>query len=701
MKLDQMSNFIMLNVGTMLDSKYEIKREIARGGMSIVYEAYHKYTYKRVAIKVIPTEEVERIQLGRFHKELEAYSLLSHPNVITIYDAGICNNPPYNYLYIVMEYIEGVDICTYVKQYEEKKTLEDSENKSDEPKERDWKLCARLIYETALGLDYIHSQKMIHRDIKPANIIIRPNGSPIIIDLGLVKFNRKQSYNLTRSKEIIGTLEYMPIEQFQGKKSLIDARTDVYSLGLVLYELLTGKVAYDGENIMESCYKIICYYPPLPRKINPKIPEALEKITLHAIEKQKEKRYASMKEFADDLKQYLDDTVTKPNYEQRAEQGDADAQYFLGNQYYLGRNVPQDNKKAIYWWKKAANQGHADAQSNLGAMYYYGKCVTQDDKKAFYWFEQSAYQGFAKAQYNLGVMYKNGKGVARNYAKAVYWFEQSANQRYAEAQYNLGAMYYYGKGVTQNIEKAVYWLEQVANQGHSEAQCNLGVMYLKGKGVTQNFEKAIYWFEKAANQENADAQCNLGAMYYYGKGTTQDYAKAIYWLEQSANQGYSEAQYNLGIMYLKGKGVTQDIKKAVYWFEKLANQEYAEIQYKLGVMYLKGNGVTQDIEKAVYWLQKAANQGIAYSQYKLGFMYCNGEGVTQDTEKAMYWLEKAAKQGDSSAQCFLGKHYHLGKKLPQDTQRAVYWLQKAKTSKNMLIATKASKILEDIEKEMD
>jgi len=148
-----MSSLVMSNIGTILDSKYEIKREISRGGMGIVYEAYHKYTHKKVAIKVILANQVDPIQLKRFQKELEAYSLLSHPNIITIYDAGVYNNYPY----IVMEYIEGVDICTYVNQQEEKNKQSVSKNVYDEKQGRDYQLCARLIYETALGLDYIHS----------------------------------------------------------------------------------------------------------------------------------------------------------------------------------------------------------------------------------------------------------------------------------------------------------------------------------------------------------------------------------------------------------------------------------------------------------------------------------------------------------------------------------------------------------------
>ena len=662
--LDDMSNLVVLNDTTILDSKYEIKREIARGGMGIVYEAYHKYTHKKVAIKVILAYKVTPIQLKRFQKEIEAYSLLSHPNVITIYDAGIYNNYPY----IVMEYIEGVDICTYVKQQEEKNTPEDSKN--GEPKERDWKLCARLIYETALGLEYIHSQKMIHRDIKPANIIVRSNGSPVIIDLGLIKFNKTDSYNLTRSREIIGTIEYMPIEQAQGKKGKIDARTDVYSLGLVLYELLTGQVAYNGENIMELVYKIMFYYPPTPRKINPKIPEVLETITRYAIEKQKEKRYASMKEFANALKEYLNDiTVTSIS------------------QY------SQIKQKLLF--KKSIHQEFAEVQNTLGVMYANGDVVKQNLQKARELYEESASQGYAEAQYNLGNMYYFGQGVKQDLQKAVYWYTKSANQGYAEAQYILGNMYYFGQGVKQDLQKAVYWYTKSANQGYAVAQSNLGIMYDLGDGVEQDYTQAVYWYTKSAHQGYAVAQSNLGAMYANGDGVKRDLQKAVYWYAKSANQGYAVAQFNLGFMYYQGKGVRQDYTKAFELYEQSAEQGNVEAQSNLGFMYYQGKGIKRNLQKAVYWYEKSANQGYAVAQSNLGFIYYKGNGVQQDFQKAIYWYEKSANQGYAVAQVKLGIMYYLGKHIKQNIEKAIYWLEKAKQNNS----TNAAEVLDYIKKQ--
>ena len=716
------------NIGMMIHEKYEIKREISRGGMGIVYEAYDHSSNRQVAIKIILANKIDTIQLKRFQKEIEASSCLSHPNVIKIYDAGTYNNNPY----IVMEYIDGVNIAQYVEQ----------QNDTETGKERDWKLCAKLIYETALGLEYIHKQNMFHRDIKPTNIIVRSDGSPVIIDLGLVKFNKERSYNLTRSRDIIGTCQYMPIEQVQGKRGEIDARSDVYSLGLVLYELLTGQKAYSGKNMTDVFNKIASYYPPLPREINPRIPEILEEITIHATEKQKERRYSTAQEFADALQQYLTNTnakatkkyanykkrlllqrnknkmivacivlfVTipfiimtiarynreqeKPQYNKIDKKQDSlniknniESQYKLGLMYEQGIKVKQDLKKACEWYEKAANQGDINAQCKLADIYYKGQGIKRDFAKAFEWYEKLAKQGNTEAQYRLGWMYQRGEGVQQSYPKAFFWYEKAIEKNYAPAQRELGYLYYnyqgIYKGIKQDWEKAIYFFEKAGNQGDPAAQFGLGVMYLNGERVKKNYSKSIEWFGKAACQKNetdpyllgyvSNSQFHLGHVYKYKVSSKENLQKAFFLFEKVANQGDARGQNEIASMYLNGSVVKQDYEKAVYWYEKSAKQgnQYSQTaQYYLGILYSKGKGVKQDYEKAVYWYEKSAKQGNEYAQYNLACLYNNGDGVKQDLQKAKEWYEKAANQGNAEAQLNLGALYYYGQGIEQDYKKA-------------------------------
>lgn len=258
---------------------------------------------------------------------------------------------------------------------------------------------------------------------------------------------------------------------------------------------------------------------------------------------------------------------------------------------------------------KQAEAGDVSAQLSLGAMYYRGESVPQNYKKAFYWFTKAAEQGNSRGQSSLGAMYHKGTGVPRNYEKAVYWYNKAAEQGQADAQNNLAIMYSRGDGVLQDHKKAFYWHTKAAEQELAYAQYNLGVMYFDGEGVLRDCKKAVYWYNKAAEQGYASAQYNLGAMYANGRCAPLDYKKAFYWYTLAAEQGDPDAQNNLGVMYANGQGVLQNYKKAVYWYNKASKQGKASAQFNLGVMHATGRGVPQNYKLAYVWSSLAAAQG--------------------------------------------------------------------------------------------
>ncbi|MBQ6970893.1 MAG: SEL1-like repeat protein [Synergistaceae bacterium] len=298
----------------------------------------------------------------------------------------------------------------------------------------------------------------------------------------------------------------------------------------------------------------------------------------------------------------------------RAENGDSESQYKLGNEYRYGTDREQDYEAAVKWLTRAAENGHAEAQ------------------------------------FSLGYMYSNGEGVPQDDTEAVKWYGKAAEQGHAAAQCNLGFMYEFGRGVTQDYTQAVYWYRKSADQGLARGQCNLGYMYESGKGTRKDYTEAAYWYRKSAEQEYARGQNNLGTMYYYGWGVTQDYGQAVYWYKKSAEQGYDRGQCNLGIMYDNGQGVPQDYTEALRLYRLSAEQGDSNGQYNLGVMYKDGKGTGQDDEEAARWFRKAADQGHARAQNKLGDMYLYGEGVEQDTDEAVRLYQLAARQGNTDAQ---------------------------------------------------
>jgi predicted Ser/Thr protein kinase len=254
-------------------------RRLGRGGMGDVYLALHLEYHKSVAVKILAPDVTRNDELlARFRREAEAAARVDHPNIVEVYDIG-CDQGRH---YIVMGFVDG-------------KSLQDviDERKAMEPRE-----AARVCYEIARGLQAVHGDGIIHRDIKPANILLTRKGEIKIVDFGL-----------TISGSIMGTPWYLSPEQAEGKRA--DTRSDLYSLGIVLYILVSGERPFTGETHMSVLYKQIHEKPRDPRLVNPDVPVEIVEIVLRAMEKKPERRYQTADEFASDLKRYLQGTFVR------------------------------------------------------------------------------------------------------------------------------------------------------------------------------------------------------------------------------------------------------------------------------------------------------------------------------------------------------------------------------------------------------
>ena len=205
----------------------------------------------------------------------------------------------------------------------------------------------------------------------------------------------------------------------------------------------------------------------------------------------------------------------------------------------------QNYEEAVKWYRKAAEQGLAEAQNSLGDCYYNGDGVSEDEEEAVKWYRKAAEQGLAEAQNSLGDCYYNGDGVSKNYEEGVKWYRKAAEQGDAVAQFNLGYRYYCGKGVEEDKEEGVKWYRKAAEQGNAYAQYCLGLCYYCGVGVSKNDEEAVKWFRKAAEQGNAYAQDGLGDCYYFGFGVSENKEEAVKWFRKAAEQGYEYAKKRL------------------------------------------------------------------------------------------------------------------------------------------------------------
>ncbi|MBQ2890065.1 MAG: Stk1 family PASTA domain-containing Ser/Thr kinase [Clostridia bacterium] len=265
-------------VGQLLAGRYEIIEEIGSGGMAVVYKAKCRILNRYVAIKVLRTDLKDDAEfLRRFNIEAQSAASLTHPNIVSIYDVGTEGDLHY----IVMEFVEGITL----KEYIDKNVL------------LNWKEALDYAIQIAKGLEQAHKNSIVHRDIKPHNIIMTSEGVLKITDFGIARASMQST--VTAEDTAIGSVHYVSPEQARG--GYVDERSDIYSLGIVLYEMLTGKVPFDNESPVSIAIMHLQTQPQPPRDLNISIPKAVEDIVLKAIRKEVAERYATITEFKEAL----------------------------------------------------------------------------------------------------------------------------------------------------------------------------------------------------------------------------------------------------------------------------------------------------------------------------------------------------------------------------------------------------------------
>jgi hypothetical protein len=303
--------------------------------------------------------------------------------------------------------------------------------------------------------------------------------------------------------------------------------------------------------------------------------------------------------------------ATHRYFQLTADQGEIDAQYYLGVMYKDGRGVGKDEKEAYWYYKLAADQGHARAQWYLGDMYVTGKGVEKDEKEACRYYKLAADQGHAIAQSNLGMMYRDGRGVGKDEKEACRYYKLAADQGHARPQWFLGCMYATGRGVEKDEKEACRYFHLAADQGLAGAQYWLGDMYVTGRGVEKDEKEAFRYYKLAADQGHADTQCYLGTMYVSGRGVEKDEKEACRYFHLAADQGHGDAQWFLGGMYATGRGVEKNEKAACRYYQLAADQGHAYAQGALGEMYEGGRGVVKNRLEALHWYIKSKHQDAA------------------------------------------------------------------------------------------
>ena len=267
-------------IGRLLDNRYEILEVIGTGGMAVVYKARCHRLNRLVAVKILKDDFLEDEEFRRrFHSESQAVAMLSHPNIVSVYDVSTSDTADY----IVMELIDGITL----KQYMEKKGV------------LNWKETLHFAIQIAKALEHAHSRGIVHRDIKPHNVMVLKNGSVKVTDFGIARVMSKAN---TLTKEALGSVHYISPEQAKGGR--VDNRSDIYSLGVVMYEMMSGRPPYDGESPVAVAIQHINGGAAMPSTLNPNIPGGLEQIIMKAMGHEPAARFPSATALLADLDEF-------------------------------------------------------------------------------------------------------------------------------------------------------------------------------------------------------------------------------------------------------------------------------------------------------------------------------------------------------------------------------------------------------------
>lgn len=477
---------------------YRVERLVGKGGMASVYLAIQESLDRPVALKILRHPDSEEFS-ERFSNEGRIIASLTHPNIISVYDVGVSDG----LRYISMEYVEGGDLKTRI-----------ADGVTPD--------CAlELVSKIASCLEFAHKKGVIHRDLKPANILFRSDGTPLLTDFGIAKHQWLDS-DLTATGIALGTPQYMSPEQAQAKS--VDGRADVYSLGIILYEMLTGKTPYDGDSEVDTILRHL--QDPMP--VLPAEYRTYQTLLKRMLAKDPAQRFADageLLEFLTTLRGVATQADAR-NVTRRKRPSLPHRVLTLVSGSWVGKHL---SELTLTTRNVALCGGGSLVLLILGIGFLYrGGLPGESDGVA------SELVTTAQRVPPEG----RGKSVDEPSASLT----QTPDKLDPNALYQLGKVYRDRSSVRRDDKKAAELFYQAAQQGHAPAQYYLGVMNGQGHGVPQDLEQAVRWYEKAARQNIVDAQYLLCLSYALGRGVITDNVTAYAWCQIAHEGGSRDAQ---------------------------------------------------------------------------------------------------------------------------------------------------------------
>lgn len=711
-----------LKPGMVIHHSYRIVRKLGEGGMGAVYLAQHTLMDEPRALKFLSPElSRDKAFTGRFLREVRTLRQTRNRNVV---DCGDLESAEDGSLFFSMEYVDGPDLRDFL---------------NNAPKPFDVQLALGLARGIAEGLGAAHAKGMVHRDIKPENILMARDGDallPKIADFGIVA-TKESSTVYTRTGGTLLTMAYAAPEQWRGTPGAeLDSRTDLYALGGVLYEMLTGRTPFEAENYEGWAWQHQNTPPQSPSSLRSDLADwqGLDALVLRLLAKDREERPKGVA----DLLGLLDAVVyVKPEARRETEiDGPAGR---LGHN--LAEKSPKTARRSGVWFGLLAGgiilaalamwfiSHRLEQPANSAGQ------ATDTEKPAIARNQQNAnpaqpgqpQQGQfpgpnrptikpsstqeitpvpgpnnkppastpespltpkpAQVEPTKPATQENDAGDAEKqanilvgqhrYAEAAPLYEQACNDGLATDCFILARMYHNGDGVSRDEARAASLFTKGCDGGVADSCAALSYMYGTGTGVTKDPSRAVPFASKACDGGSMQGCYAAGVGYDFGIGVAEDFPRAAALYSKACSAGNKQSCGNLGQLYLTGKGVERDYSRATDLLTSGCDVGSGLNCYNLGLLYESGNGVAKDASRAAAMFSKACDTGNASGCGNLGHAYATGDGVTKDLFRAATYYSKACDAGIPMSCAQLGALYQQGNGVAKDYNQAQSLYSKA------------------------